>query len=426
MRKFAVVLLVLILTLCSCAERVSSSEDLSEEMLTAFRTAPSDALALVYCDSPEARGKLPGSTDKLSKLDLSGLEAYTCLISYCYQGKLVPVMSLCPVKADTDISSDFSALRRRASEDGLIAEFIPASSAVQAGKDVILVSESQSLLTACKRHLSEGHSILDAQDFISVLKQNSGSDAFIILRNSGARRFTPKGMFSGAFSFKNLTRILSRCSEWTILLCEHTAGSYEVKFAHPKDGIYLSDMMESLPPAESRLGSVLPIGTEFAIALCAPCNEFRSSYEKYLDAGAALTKYSRRLEELKNESGKDPLKWEKELGVKEVALVQENGRRVLLLRGKECPDAAPSANPYRGFIAALYGETFSLQDDSYQASALGWHIYGSEKAVRSFALCEEREEDLKWPSRDTHLIFYRTGSFLVWDKKGLKIWNSNQ
>ena len=185
-------------------------------------------------------------------------------------------------------------------------------------------------------------------------------------------------------------------------------------------------MMESLPPAESRLGSVLPIGTEFAIALCAPCNEFRSSYEKYLDAGAALTKYSRRLEELKNESGKDPLKWEKELGVKEVALVQENGRRVLLLRGKECPDAAPSANPYRGFIAALYGETFSLQDDSYQASALGWHIYGSEKAVRSFALCEEREEDLKWPSRDTHLIFYRTGSFLVWDKKGLKIWNSNQ
>ena len=47
MRKFAVVLLVLTLTLCSCAERSSSPAALSEEKLAAFRTAPSDALAVV-------------------------------------------------------------------------------------------------------------------------------------------------------------------------------------------------------------------------------------------------------------------------------------------------------------------------------------------------------------------------------------------
>lgn len=426
MRKFAVVLLVLTLSLCSCAERSSSPAALSEEKLAAFRTAPSDALALVYCDSPKNLGILPSPSSKLSKLDLSGLEAYTCLVSYCFQGKLVPVMSLCPVSAKADVASDFAVLKQRAASSGLFSELIPSSFALQAGKDVMLVSESQSLLTACKRHLSEGHSILDAQDFSSALEQSSGSGAFIILRNSGAARFTPKGLFSEAFTFRNLTRILNRCSEWTILLCAQSAGSYEVKFARPEGRVYLSDLMEGLPPAESRLGAVLPVGTEFAVSLSAPCTDFRSGYEKYLDAGAGLTKYRRKLNELKADSGKDPLKWEKELDVKEVALVQENGRKVLLVRGRECPDSAPAENPYRGFIPALYGETFSLEDDSFHASALGWHIYGSEKAVRSFALCEEREEDLKWPTRDSHIIFYRTGSFLVWDKKGLKIWNSNQ
>ena len=131
---------------------------------------------------------------------------------------------------------------------------------------------------------------------------------------------------------------------------------------------------------------------------------------------------------MKRQTGKNPLDWEKELDLRELATIRWDGKAVSALRsGNKTSDSPVLENTRPGFIAALYGKAFAPKTDSHTACFRGWHLYGSSDDIE--ALIEALKEDGQrpvLPSASSKLLVYRPGNILVWTKKGIKLWNSNQ
>lgn len=400
---------------------------LSERRIPELISAvPSDALAVVCFDRCEDGLALYDSTSVLHKLDLSAFSHAAMALSLCYNGSLVPVLALDADRTEAvDSASAVSGLLAQAASLRLQAEYVhPDPEAKRRGFLVITPSNAQ--LTAVRRHLTEYTSILDAPGFTRALAAAPGGN-FVIFRNGGAERLMPKGWLQDCFPRRELSPFLGAVAEWTVLTPE--ADGFAVTPVCSESDSFYANILAAMPPAESRLGALLPEQTGLALALPVSGQQTRDALERWQDASVKLTQYRRQLDALKRESGKDPLKWEKELDVREVALVHFDGGAVTLVRpGKAVPDRGPEANPWAGFLPVLYGGAFALPDDSFSASTGGWYIYGSEAAVQAFLDAPRPAEDAPviWPGKSCRFILRDNTKTLAWGKKGIQlIWNSN-
>ena len=214
-------------------------------------------------------------------------------------------------------------------------------------------------------------------------------------------------------------------ADWTVLT--PAAEGFDVAPVCEQDDAFYANILGSLPFGESRLGAILPEEVQFALALPVALPQLREAVDRWQDASVKLTAHRKRLETLRKESGKDPLKWEREQDVREVALVHFGGGAVTLVRpAKPATEREPRENPWRGFLPALYGDAFTLVDDSCTACSRGWQIYGSPEAVTAFIEAARPEEAaFEWPGKGCRFVIYQPGKTLAWGKKGIKlIWNS--
>ncbi|MCR4823970.1 MAG: hypothetical protein K5849_01295 [Bacteroidales bacterium] len=429
MRKKAYFSLLAFLCLLSaCGGNGGKTETVLQErrIPELIAAVPSDALAVLCYDRCAEGLALYDSTSVLHQLDLSAFKNTPMALSLCYNGSLVPVLALDAGRTEAvDSASAVNGLLGQAAALRLKAEYIrPDLEAKRRG--IVIITPSNAQLTAVRRHLTEYTSILDAPLFRQALAA-AASDQFIIFRNSGAARLAPKGWMASFFTRRDLTGFLQTFADWTVLTPD--ADGFTVT---PVSGIsdsYFNNLMEALPPADVKFGTVLPDTVRLAMALSVTQPEARAVFERYQDASTQLTRYRQRLDDLKKASGKDPLLWEKELDIREVALVHFNGGAVSMVRpARAVQDREPGENPWQGFIPALYGSAFALADDSATASFGGWHIYGSEAAVRAFVEAPRSEEPAsKWPGKGCRFVFRNNDKTLAWDKKGIKLtWNSNQ
>lgn len=426
-KKRFFLLLVLPLLLSACGGNGGHSDNtLSERRIPELIAAvPSDALA-VLCFNHCAEGlAYYDSTSVLHKLDLSAFKNASMALSLCYNGSLVPVLALDAGRTEAaDSASAVSGLLAQAASLRLQAEYVrPDPDAKRRGFVVITPSNAQ--LTAVRRHLTEYTSILDAPGFRQALAAAT-SEQFIIFRNSGADRLAPKGWMGAFFPRRDLTEFLQKAADWTVLSPD--AGGFAVTPVSNASNTFCASFLGGLPPADSKLGTVLPDTVRLALALPVREPETREAFEHYQDAAVKLTRYHKQLDALKKESGKDPLKWEKELDIREVALVHTDGGAVTLVRpARAMQDHEPGENPWRGFVPALYGSVFALADDSVSAALGGWYIYGSEAAVQAFLDASRLlEPTAKWPGKGCRFAIQVNDKTLAWDKKGIRLtWHSN-
>ena len=110
---------------------------------------------------------------------------------------------------------------------------------------------------------------------------------------------------------------------------------------------------------------------------------------------------------------------EKELGVREVALVRWEGRKISLLRcERESKDTLVQENPFRGVVPALYGKAF-LTDDGWMCLKGNWRAFGNKEDMEAFA--GVRTEDVE----EKNYSFYlrKEETCISRDNKGIRIWN---
>ena len=427
-KKSIIALLAVLPLLFACGNPPRNADAVREErrIPELIAAVPSDALAVICYDRASEGMQLLDSTNVLQQLDLTAFKNARMALSLCYNGSLVPVLALDAGRVEADSVSAVSTLLAQASTLKLQAEYVrPDPDAKRRG--FVLITPSNAQLTAVRRHLTEYTSILDAPGFRQALAAAGGQD-FIIFRGGGApERLAPKGWLQEFFPRRELTRFLGTVADWTVLT--PSGDAFEVTPVCERDDAFYANILASLPFGESRLGAVLPQDVRFALALPVALPELRKAEERWQDASVKLTAYEKQLTALRKESGKDPLKWEQEVNVREVALVHFGDGVVALVRpAKPATEREPYENPRRGFLPALYGNAFALADDSCTACSRGWQIYGSPEAVEAFIAAERPENPvLDWPGKGCRFIIHQPGKTLAWGKKGIKlIWNSTQ
>ena len=429
MEKKCVLTCLLVLSLLfSCSQPHRNAGAVREERRAPelLAAVPSDALAVICYDRLSEGMRLLDSTSVLHRLDLKAFKNARMALSFCYNGSLVPVLALDAGRAEADSASATAALLTQAASLRLHAEYIrPDAEARRRGFVVITPSDAQ--LTAVRRHISGYTSILDAPGFRQALSEAASSE-FVIIRGGGApERLVPKGWLQGVFPRRDLTSFLGKVAEWTVLT--PAGDGFDVKPVSVEDDAFFANILASVPCGNSRLAELLPDGTQFALDLAVSLPQTREALERWQDASVRLTRYNKQLDALKAQSGKDPLKWEQEVDVREIALVHSDGGPVALVRpAKAATEREPYENPWRGFLPALYGNAFALADDSCTACSRGWQIYGSPDAVRAFIDAPRPETAPDLPAKGSRLIVYQPDKTLAWGKKGihLALWNSNQ
>ena len=409
-----------VLTSCGGGKKAEGLQA-PEEVRCLLRTVPSDALAIVSRGRCADALALLDSAALLRMPDYGRLEGSQAVISWSFNGELTPVLAVDAGRSQADHAAARS-VARLADSLGLFSAYYAPDSLV--GRHAVLVlTPSDAQLTAVRRHVAEGRSIMDAGGFEDAAAFAGNSRDFSILRNSGASRLLPKVFLEGVFDSRTAANFLRTVSDWVTITPD--AGRHRIDATLGEAPSYYTNMFAALPYGDSRLGEILPSDTEFALSLPVPLPEFREAYRKYVDASVRYTQYVRELDTLEAHSGKNPLDWEKETAVQEVALIVRGGEKVAAVRPADSPEnALPAENPWRGFIPALYGKAFSLPDDSVCAAVSGWIICGSDEAVRDFMAAQTLLLETDWPRKGDHIVIYKSGTILCWNKKGISLWSS--
>jgi len=394
-----------IVVLLAAAVAFGCAPEEEEVVIPAMLTAvPSDAMAVISAKCRDCISEL----DSAHVLRNIGLEKYArtqAALAFCQTSSISPILI---VESNVD-----SAVVGNAGRAGL---FI--LECVEDGRTIFTVSEST--MTAIKRHLSTGTSILDAPDFEEAARIVAADDHWAILRNTDISKLLPSGFLDGAYPKRDVARLVRNTCDWT---CFRWTGrkDCEVVPVNGDSDSYLANMFKSLKPAPSRLPGILPSATAVAVDLMVEPKSFRKAYVRYLDATQRLQGYESALARIRRETGVDPLKWEASMDVCEVAMVEWEGRKVVLVRPSVSAEPAePGENGCPGVPGALYGFPFSLEDDSFCARMDGWIISGSENDVRVF-LDEERPESFEWPSRPMKAAVYTPDAMASIARENIRI-----
>jgi len=402
-------------TLLGCTRSEGSFE--IPETLSAV---PSDAIIVIQVKHLEdGLNMAMDSTHAMRCLPWGRLAGYEGAVSFVYNGTLSPVVCVEAGHSSKDTLSVVKGLLREASQKKLFAHLYPAEENGRK-KGILIMCQSEAVFTAAIRHIDAGTSILDAPDFKEAYATCGGHDA-VIIRNSGWDKILPKKYLDGLIPRKEMLRFAKNASEWTLVL-PGGDGADILTFQH-EDGSQFANVLPNLQDGESRLASVLPSDSDFALALPLGTG-FRDTYRNWRYACSNLDKYEKELVRLEKESGLSPLAWEKRSGVREVCMVSwGGGHKVILFRAdcaEDCPLTTP--NPMKGFAKALYGSIFSGVDDSVMMCSGGWCISGTKNDVEAYANTEKVVEiDAIWPEKPCKFVIWKPGEIFFSDRKGTVI-----
>ena len=383
---------------------LSCSKGGNAEMSPLMRTVPSRSVAVMHFDRcGDALALLLDSTSVFRRLDYGRLGSSEAILSYDYSAGLVPLLSIDAGRAGEDTSSAVGRVLNQAAENGLRAIYtgnlLPKRAAV-------LLSPSQQMLDEALRHIETGTSILDGQGFVQAASMSEGGRGCILLKNGSASRLLPKKMLSEYFPRRDLVRFFAGAAEWTLLdFASYSREGICVRFLGD-DGKYLCEMFAALPAADCAVADVLPQDASFVMGL--PLKDVRaylSAWQDCLDRRAQLSKYRGRLATLKKSAGKSPEAWISEIAPKEVALAKWDSHEVLLLRPqKKARNTGVGENARAGFLPALLGDAFRIEDDSCSAAQGGWMAFGSAEDLAAWLDAGKGASSLALPRKAKYYL----------------------
>ena len=411
MRKCVLALTVVIVVLFTASCGGGAPAASNGEAPELLRAVPSDALSVgVFSRLEKGLPEMVDSNSVLFNLDYGKLSRARAAVALCNVGSLAPLLVIEAGKAGADTLDAAAAVIAAADSLKISSSLVTLQS-----RNALLLSPSATVITVCGRHLAAETSILDAPDFGGVVDALTGSDA-IIYRNSGASKLLDSGLCSVAR--KDLAAFLKDACEWTVVSRE------KVSCVQPVSEKYFCNFLSSIEEAPSKLAAFYPSGAEFIADLpVASVAGFRKSYEAWRDARVELEQYRKTIGTLSRKTGKDPLAWEKELGVKEVVYVAAPGYRINMLRvSKQQTSEGVTANPYTGFVSALYGGLYNAADSCVIRTG-NWIVSGERSVLDTLSFGAVKPE--VWPAK-TKAVADMPGRRINYAKDNITIWHSNR
>ena len=343
---------------------------------------------------------------ELSKDVPSAVKDFESVLSMHYSGELTPLLLL---KAPADTTSDVLEVLACADSSSLASSYLNSSHLVAypGVKDklmkggLILVSSSQTLITASLRHLEGDMSVLDKTGFPQIAAKMGGRSA-IMLSNDYAGKLFTSHITRAYAQYSTFFKDLADWTGFTISGISPDGITLKGAFSSSADPTYFANVLSSIPSGESRFADIVPSSTIFAVSVPTPSiTDYLDSYKKFLDAHAKLDKYRRDNASLRDTLSVTPEQFVIRLDTKEVvkATVRlENSTEgiVALRMGKADPDillkgtGMKAMKEYKGevlpflydnFISTEFGGLFSPSGTGYFAVVGQWLITGSYRAV---------------------------------------------
>lgn len=328
------------------------------------------------------------------------LKGGATVISFHYSGRPEPLL-LVETGASADTSRFAREMMRMADSCGLsYALFNCGDNAVQAlrKKSILALSASETLVNSSGRHLRNGSSILDREDFLrAAASAGNGSDLFIS-HEYGVRTLPPplRSMIPGKAS------VFSDFAVWTVMSLERSEGESATfsgrSLASKNERASFVSVTGRSGKCGSSVASVAPSGAVSALAYSfSDIHSWIGEYKTFLDANGRLDRYIRSTASSAG-NGTSPEEWAEGLDIKEIARVDipsgEGLAHILYVRtGKvapeklealcACPAKADSglvfrANPFPGYAARVFGSSFDV-NDSLCVYRNGWIAFSGER-----------------------------------------------
>ena len=342
----------------------------------------------------------------LSKDTPSSVKGYESVLSMHYSGELTPLLLL---KAPVDTTDEVVNLLALADSSSLAATYLNSTHLVPypGVKDklmkggLILVSSSQTLITASLRHLEGDMSVLDKTGFPQIAAKMGGRSAVMISNDYAGKLFTSH--ISRAYAqYSTFFKDLADWTGFTVGSVSPESISLKGAFSSSSDPTYFANVFSSIPGGESRFADVFPSSTIFAVSVPTPSiTDYLDAYKNFLDAHAKLDKYRRDNAALRDTLSVTPEQFVIRLDAKEVvkatvrlenstegvvALRMGKPDPAILLKGtglKSMKEYKGEVLPflYDGFLSTEFGGLFTPSGKGYFAVVGQWLITGSQRAV---------------------------------------------
>lgn len=399
---------------------VSCRTDVVRSVPEVLYTVPTDAVMVYSADRlDDVLGMAFDSTDAVRGLMWGRLSGRSAAVSFVFNRNLSPVVCVDAGRASSDTIALVPGLICEAERAGFQARYFPGESIGRAC-NLLLLTRSEAVYSAVCRHLEARRSVMDLETFVQAYGIADGEPCQIV-RNSAFEQILPAKYMKGGFKRSELLKFASHCSDWMVVV--NKDGRKTVRTVQHSDGAQFANVLPALEAAESRLPELLH--EENNLVLDLPVGGgFRGKYEDWRYACSNLDKYEKSLAAVKKERKMDPLKWEKEAGVREVALIcWGKEAKVIAIRADRLPDVPDcSANDLKGVAAALYGSAFAGPADSCCVRRGSWLICGSKPDVEAFPDARViTEMPAWWPQKACKFVIRYNGRTMYSDAKGINI-----
>lgn len=389
-----------------------------------FSAVPADAVMLVdfasFKDVPSvlsgtsvtgmmARGskQFEAFLNVLSESDMK-MKSSKALVSFHYNGNLVPLLVIDAGRSKAECSEDASAIIALADSSGLYSAYVDGAEIAEKGsylekRSLVLVSASDVQVQSSQRHISQGISVLSLKGFHDVAAEVAGN-VRIFLSNANADK-----LFNELFNrpYRGYSRFFKNISDWVAFsFSEEKNGGWKLS-GEASYGSGMDDYMNVLLTSSSvtHFPEILPSYTVFASSMpmeyVGTCVD---AYGRYSDATTGLANYLACQKELKAAVGISPEDWAATLNIKEIGVASffmgSDLESLLYIRTKSkdvqtvfkgtdiisLKNYVPAVHPYayKGFAASVFGKQFSVPDESFFTFINDWIVVGSKRAVSEY------------------------------------------
>lgn len=416
-------LVLLVGVVCSCG---SSGEGAEGNPITSLLlSVPSDACGIICCEKlSTGMENLFDSDSPFRDISFGELSSARAVVSYHYTGEISVVTAIDAGRsknAEARVAHAMSSAALYGIESRLI---------VPEGKSraVLVLSASSSLIDSAERNMRSNTSVMDVPGLVDAVAKAPSKGDVILLRNNSAGYLLPKNFLSDYLSRSKTVSFVKTFAEWSILSLTsvQAAGrgeymNYDVTPVCGDDPSWGAVALAAGGFGESKVHGLLPQGTTFVLDQCfEDVSIYMEQRRKYLDSQGKLNSFENSCKSMRRSSGIDPVKWLADTDIKEIARVRWKNEEVLLLRpAKDMVSHDIRANKYRGFIPLLFGQAYTIKDDSSAVCIGNWLVIGSRSAVKHFISSEIRLKTHEWPTRGVKAVVLADDLQLSWDKGGI-------
>ena len=362
----------------------------------ALAAVPTDAVA-VFCFDGSARAKriaadttgllraFIGQDGKFMRYVWWAAEERTA-VSLHNSGTLVPLAVTRLRKADSLSVATFTA---KAAAAGLHSDSY---------EGFFIASSSETLVSSARRHLDTGMSILSS-DGLEDLSSRLSGPLVVYLCNSQASRLVQNFASQKLRSRADELRDMAPWTGFAVKVADRDAIVAEGSTAVPEAPSSFVRAMSQAAQGTNSYAEALPYFTDYAVSV--PVGDPKSFIDArldYMDSRGEGKAYKERVIKKGRHQDMTPREWAEDLHLAEIVkasfVLDGTPREVILLRsGKPLKLKAPEGNPHRGYVSALMGEDFAV-DDTLMAPLLGkWIVMGDIETVKAYC----REGFLDYP-----------------------------